>query len=404
MAVPDFAGTLGGNLYGTDGETSVTLGGELTPDQVFGNNESFSIDPDLDFSFGYSPSSYNSWSLGETGSGGFLNSGAGTQIPSAFETFFEENPFGKALKFGFGLTPAGKAFNLGKGIVNFAQNPTVGGGVSLASRALGGLPGAALNAGYQGFGQGNWGPAAGTVAANLVGRATGSGDLATLAGQFANNAVRGGLGVPSAGGGEMAEQPGVPGGGPTGGGFNMDMDLGSIIQAGMGLYGASQAGKGLSQASGMNSAVQAEIAKLSDMFSPTGAYANHMREVLARKDAAAGRNSQYGPREAQLMALLADKQAQASQTIGSLANTGQSNALSLQKQKDQLLGQRLGLLTNLGRSSGLFNMFSRTPGINPNAAGPDLAMQYSFGGPSTGVYGVGSSSAPSVDEDWMYGP
>lgn len=54
---------------------------------------------------------------------------------------------------------------------------------------------------------------------------------------------------------------------------------------------------------------RATLAELDAMFSPTGEYAKELRTQLERKDAAAGRRSQYGPREAQLMSSLAQERA-----------------------------------------------------------------------------------------------
>lgn len=313
-----------------------------------------------DYSFGYTPEIGSSWNMGS--SGGFLNSSI-TPDASAFGSFFDDNPFGKALKaLGRGLMnahPVGRGINLALSAMDFAKNPTVAGAVGVGSRAIGGLPGAIANAGYQGIAQGNWGPAAGTLAANIAGRATGSGEIASLAGQFASDATRAGLGDRQGASPNTETQ----GGGMQGEGF----DIAPLAQGLLSLYGMSQANRGIQDAGKMNSAVQQQINQLSDMFSPTGVYANHMREVLARKDAAAGRNSQYGPREAQLMALLAEKQAQAANTIGNLAQTGQQNRFAAADRRNQLLGQGGALLMNLGKQTGLFDIFknARTAPINP---------------------------------------
>lgn len=50
---------------------------------------------------------------------------------------------------------------------------------------------------------------------------------------------------------------------------------------------------------------------IANMFSPNSAYAQQMQQTLARQDAAAGRNSQYGTRATQLAAALTQAQAQA---------------------------------------------------------------------------------------------
>ena len=57
------------------------------------------------------------------------------------------------------------------------------------------------------------------------------------------------------------------------------------------------------------SANQATLGQLNELFAPTGTYAQELRNQLERKDAAAGRRSQYGTRETQLMAQLAKERA-----------------------------------------------------------------------------------------------
>lgn len=60
-----------------------------------------------------------------------------------------------------------------------------------------------------------------------------------------------------------------------------------------------------------------------DIFSPNGAYAQQMQHTLAAKDAAAGRNSQYGQRSVQLAAALADAQSRA---LGNSSYAGAATA------------------------------------------------------------------------------
>lgn len=49
--------------------------------------------------------------------------------------------------------------------------------------------------------------------------------------------------------------------------------------------------------------------RMNNIYSPNSAYAQQLRQELERKDAASGRRSQYGGRETQLQAMLAEKQA-----------------------------------------------------------------------------------------------
>lgn len=55
--------------------------------------------------------------------------------------------------------------------------------------------------------------------------------------------------------------------------------------------------------------MNSQISQLSGLYSNNSPYAQQLRQELERKDAAAGRRSQYGGRETQLQAMLAEKQA-----------------------------------------------------------------------------------------------
>lgn len=66
---------------------------------------------------------------------------------------------------------------------------------------------------------------------------------------------------------------------------------------------------GTMNASDLKGANAEALSQLNQMFTPDGAYAKELRNQLERKDAAAGRRSQYGTRETQLMAQLAKEKA-----------------------------------------------------------------------------------------------
>lgn len=67
--------------------------------------------------------------------------------------------------------------------------------------------------------------------------------------------------------------------------------------------------EGTGNAKAFNEANAAAQARLDSLFSPTGDYAQELRNQLERKDAAAGRRSQYGTRETELMSKLAKEKA-----------------------------------------------------------------------------------------------
>lgn len=252
--------------------------------------------------------------------------------------FFNKNAFGRIAGMALNFTPAGKAFNVGRAALTSLGSGNVMGAIAPVVGALGGAPGAMVNAGYQAS-RGNYGPGAG-LAAGMV---TGNPALAFGASQLANQF--------------NGRTPGINPTASNETGFNVEGLAGGLAN----LYAASRANDGLSGASGANEAVQQQISSLSNMYGPNSPYAQQLRQQLERKDAAAGRRSQYGPREVQLQAALADKAAGVGDTIGRLASSNQANQLALSKQKNQTRAQQLALLMNMGRSSGAFgalnNMF-----------------------------------------------
>ena len=74
--------------------------------------------------------------------------------------------------------------------------------------------------------------------------------------------------------------------------------INSAAQLGLGIEGTQNA-------AAFNAANRAAMQRLDEMFTPAGEYAQELRKQMERKDAAAGRRSQYGTRETELMANLA---------------------------------------------------------------------------------------------------
>lgn len=333
--MPD-VGTLGGTMQDAEGESSTTLGGFNTPGQDFANGD-FMFDDFMPYDLA------SMYSQGSSSSGVYGNPAAPNTTPfnssmSAINDFFQRNPFGRIAGTVMNFTPVGRALNTGRAVATMLGQGNMMGAGATALGAFGGAPGAMINAGYQAS-QGNFAPAGGFAGGRLAG------PLGAMAGAQAGRAVSGRGG------------PNVPGTG-----FNLEgaaQGLGS-------LWAASQADKGLSGAQSGNEALQAQLTSLGSMYGPNSPYAAQLRQTLERKDAAAGRRSQYGPREVQLMAALADKQAGVSDSMARLAQTGQANQIALNNQRNQTRGQQLALLTNLGRQSGLFNMFNNSgPATTP---------------------------------------
>lgn len=132
--------------------------------------------------------------------------------------------------------------------------------------------------------------------------------------------------------------------GVLGGGARM-----SPLAAGAGalatLYTANRARKDLEKQQG----------QLDSLFGQNSAYSKTMREQLNRKDAAAGRRSQYGPREVELQARLAQLNGQLAPQRFALANAQNQNRLGMY---GSLLGyaDQSGLTDQLGKS--LKDLFS----------------------------------------------
>ena len=78
--------------------------------------------------------------------------------------------------------------------------------------------------------------------------------------------------------------------------------INAASQIGLGFEGTRNAGN-------LRDANAAAIQKLDELFTPAGPYAQELRKQMERKDAAAGRRSQYGTRETELMTNLAKQRA-----------------------------------------------------------------------------------------------
>jgi hypothetical protein len=86
---------------------------------------------------------------------------------------------------------------------------------------------------------------------------------------------------------------------------------------------------------------------IDQMYAPNSPYAQQMQQELARKDAAAGRNSQYGSRAVQLAAALTQGKAQAL-SGNNYANAAQNNSGA------SMLN---GLFANFGSPQGMQNLY-----------------------------------------------
>lgn len=138
-----------------------------------------------------------------------------------------------------------------------------------------------------------------------------------------------------------------------------------------GLYGAYTQGNAMSgaygagadQAAQQANTLQSQMASmptLDSLYGQNSPYSQQLQQTLAAKDAAAGRNSQYGQRAIQLQATLADKASQYGGAQAQMAN--QYNQAMQQAQtahqqatlnQQQVRAQQLGSLFNVDNKTGL---------------------------------------------------
>lgn len=353
---PDI-GTIGGTLSDQYGENSSTLGGGLTADQDFSNaevNESpwgyeFNAagmqapgEFDLGQLFGYNQAQGLPTSQGQF---------AGNEANYGF-TDFVGSPFGKTLRGLLGMTPFGKVANMGldaamgKPLSQIAANAVPGrlGAVARAGvqAANSSNPTASLGRSALGYGLGTLGSTVGSGLAGPVG-----GLLGGLAGSRMAS---------------MSNSSPIGSSSPSQGGSGFT--LGGALQGLGGLYAGYQGMKQAKQlqqnASQNNQTLQSQMVGLKDMYSPNSPYAQQLAQQLARKDAAAGRNSQYGPRAVELQARLAGMAPQVANSMSSLsgaANSGNTQALAANQAQQAAKAQMLNKLIGVGEASG-FNKWA----------------------------------------------
>lgn len=237
---------------------------------------------------------------------------------------------------GMGAMTAGE---LGAGFGTDMAAAGYGGTAAEGLGTLGGAEAGAANAGTMGgdyataFGQGGIAPQASSLGADVINPATN---------------------VPSAMGPNTASQLGTQfQEGMTNAGVSSSPTLGTMFQSGMdalnkplwqGGMSTRQGLTGLQLGGGlydmyaktkMADAQQAQMNKINSMYAPGSPEYNLMMQQIARKDAAAGRNSQYGPRAQNLAGIIAKQKADmlTSPTYANLSN--------------QQLGNKYGSLNSL---------------------------------------------------------
>ena len=242
---------------------------------------------------------------------------------------------------GTGLAPsqAGAATGSGFNFSGAAPGSVVGTGegLGIASGAAGGI-GAGLGAGI-----GASIPTGSALAGTSLGGA-GAGSGSGLASQFLGNAA------PAAGGGILDAIKTIPG--ATGMGNSVvGKLLGSVLGGSSGgISGLGNLGSLLTNYNQYDN-YKDLIGEIKGIYSPEGQYAKYLEQQLGRRDAAAGRNSQYGPRLAEMMGRLGDSQARALSGLGPMLQ-GQQGGLN------GMVGAGQRLLDGAGGLQSLWNMFS----------------------------------------------
>lgn len=328
-------------------------------------------------------------------SSGLVNSQASPSFSTRMNDFFSKNPFGRLANVALNLTPAGRAFNVGRGLLGATQSGNM---MGAATTAMGAVPGPVgmignfLGAANSGKG----GNLAGMFGSMIGGNATGS-QLGSMAGGYLGQQFANMSGAPTG-------APGSPGTGTQGGGgYGIEQGIGDLAK----LYAMGQGSGGYGAAKDANAAIQGQISQLSNMYGPNSPYAQQLRQTLERKDAAAGRRSQYGPREVQLQAALADRATQAAQTIGGLAQQSQTQSMALKNAKDQQRAQQLAMLFKMGQGSGAFrglqDMWNDSRGATPFTNNANYGSLPNLNVPMGGnvLSNPGAVDSFSFDDSWM---
>lgn len=241
------------------------------------------------------------------------------------------------------------------------------GGISaLGSGAGAGAGSIGANATGHGAWLGEGAAAAGGTGAAASGGAGGLGSMYSLGGtEVAGSGLLAGTGTTGL---QAAAGPGLSLAAPTGTGMGLSVPGAATAAGGIGAMDVLKGlGKALigGQAGGISglgnlaslftnykqySNTGDLMDEIKSIYSPDGVYAKELEKQLARRDAAAGRNSQYGPRLAELMARLGDSQARSLSGLGGMMSTQQGGL-------NGMVGAGSRLLESTGALERLFSIF-----------------------------------------------
>jgi hypothetical protein len=139
--------------------------------------------------------------------------------------------------------------------------------------------------------------------------------------------------------------PPAPGGGNNGSGSGLN--LGSLLQLLTGVYGMNQQNN---SANNMLDYLKERQGINDNMYKPGSSEYNALWDEMSRKDAAAGRNSQYGPRSVDLAARIAQLKMDANTKLTSGIANNMATAYNARANSGTNLSALVGNLLNSGSS------------------------------------------------------
>lgn len=385
----------GASINGTIGDSNNPSGyyasRSLQPGDTRNGYEINTLSFNPDGTIKYDP---NSWSYQERAPDGGWLKPAATWAGMALGTYGLGSALSGLAAGAGGAAGAGTAAGTGSGSSLYSlgapeaagMGGTAGGGLNLGGTAAGTVTGTGAGLGISGgtglgAGIGASIPAGSALAGTALGGA-GAGTGSGLASQFLGTGADGLSGAVNT----LKNIPGVSGMGNS----VVGKLLGSVLGGtGQGVSGLGNLGSLFSnyQQYDQNKDL---INEIKSIYKPDGQYAKYMEEQLGRRDAAAGRNSQYGPRLAELMGKLGDSQARALSNLSGYMNSQQGG-----------LNGMLGAGQRLFEGSG--GLESLLKYLGSGSQGGMIPTPTTDGGPY-----VPNPDYNPVDDDWwsnpQYGP
>ena len=129
-----------------------------------------------------------------------------------------------------------------------------------------------------------------------------------------------------------------------------------------------------------NNAINSQLDNINGLYGPDSAYAKQMEESLRRRDAAAGRRSQYGPRAVELQAALAGQAGKLAPMISQLNNqkTGNRNLLlATLMNNPSIMG---GLNNGFSKLGDMWNNYYNSPSSTDWMGGDNSGFEFTGGG------------------------